>query len=216
MIETLGELLTVPVSSSALPPGKWPKSGSWSVEDWERLPDEGRRYEIIGGVLYMTTAPSAAHQWSSMALSRLLGNHLAEQTPPVGILFTAPFGVTLPTGAVIPDLVYLHIRNVDILRAKRIIGVPDLVVEIASPGTASYDRREKQDAYARSGVPEYWWIDPAHRTVEVLVLQSTGVYRPLALVSGRQTIPSVQVPGLSFMTEEIFMPRDLEYSLASE
>jgi Uma2 family endonuclease len=90
------------------------------------------------------------------------------------------------------------------------------VVEIASPGTASYDRREKQDAYARSGIPEYWWIDPAHRTVEVLVLQSSGIYRPLALVTGKQTIPSLQIPGLSFMTEDIFMPRELEHSLSPE
>lgn len=106
--------------------------------------------------------------------------------------------------------------NIGILTAKHIVGVPDLVVEIASPGTASYDRREKQDAYARNGVPEYWWIDPAHRTVEVLVLQSSAKYRAHALVSGKQAIPSLQISGLSFMTEEIFMPRDLEHSLSRE
>lgn len=118
--------------------------------------------------------------------------------------------------ALIPDLVFLRMSNLGILTAKRIVGVPDLVIEIASPGTASYDRREKQDAYAHSGISEYWRIDPAHRTVEVLVLQDSGVYRPLALVTGKQTIPSMQIPGLTFATEDIFMPHDLERSLAPE
>ncbi len=209
-------LLTIPVSPTSLPAGQWPPQGTWTVEYWDRLPDDGRRYEIIDGVLYMTSAPSAAHQFCSFTLARLLGNHLAEQTPALGLLFPAPFGVILPTGAFIPDLVYLHIGNLGILTSKRIVGVPDLVIEIASPGTASYDRREKQDAYARSGIPEYWWVDPANRTVEVLVLEAMGSYRPHALVTGKQPIPSLQIPGLQFATDDIFMPRDLEHSLAAE
>ena len=197
------------MSRPPLPQGNWPEQGAWTVDDWERLPDDGNRYEVIDGVLYVTTAPSIPHQWSSGVLYRLLSNHLAEQTPPPGILFAAPTGVILPTGPVVPDLVYVHMRNLHILTEKRIVGVPDLLVEIASPGTAGFDRREKQDGYAQSGVPEYWWVDPGHRTVEVLVLDKPGRYRPLKLVEGQAPIPSLQLPGLQFPVDSIFMPPDL-------
>ena len=91
----------------------------------------------------MTSAPSTHHQWVNGRLYRLLSEYIDAQTPPPGLLFMPPFGVILPTGPVIPDLVYLHMRNVRILTDKRIEGVPDRLVEIASPGTAAYDRREK-------------------------------------------------------------------------
>jgi Uma2 family endonuclease len=126
----------------------------------------------------------------------------------MGTLFSAT-GDILPTGPVIPDLVYFHMQNLDILTEKRIVGLPDLVIEIASPGTAGYDRREKQDGYARRGVPEYWWVDPGNRTVEVLVLDRPGMYRPLKLVAGKSVIPSQQLPGLQFPVDSIFMPHDL-------
>jgi Uma2 family endonuclease len=131
------------------------------------------------------------------------------------MLFSAT-GVILPTGPVIPDLVYVSMQNLQILTEKRIVGVPDLLIEIASPGTAAYDRREKQDAYARSGVPEYWWVDPGNRTVEVLVLEATGRYQPLDLVEGQNPIPSRQLPGLQFPVENIFMPRELIANLPRE
>jgi Uma2 family endonuclease len=207
--------ITEPVIPEILPPGDWPEPGAWTAADWERLPNDGNRYELIDGVLYVTTAPSPLHQWCSDSLVYLLRTHLAEQKPPTGMLFSAT-GVILPTGPVIPDLVYVTMQNLQILTEKRIVGVPDLLIEIASPGTAAYDRREKQDAYARSGVPEYWWVDPGHRTVEVLVLEATGRYQPLDLVEGQNPIPSRQLPGLQFPVESIFMPRELIANLPRE
>lgn len=150
-----------------LPPGDWPKQGAWTVADWERLPTDDVRYEVIDGVLFMITAPSSEHQWVAGQLTKFLLQYIDAQAETPGLLFPAPMGVILPTGSVIPDLVYVAIDRIAIVTDKRIVGVPDLVVEIASPGTAGYDRREKQDAYARSGVPEYWWIEPANRTIEV-------------------------------------------------
>ncbi len=208
--------ITAPEDQPVLPPGAWPKQGAWTIADWEQLPEDGNRYELIDGVLYVTSAPSTHHQWVNGRLYRLLSEYIDAQTPPPGLLFMPPFGVILPTGPVIPDLVYVHMRNLHILTDKRIEGVPDLLVEIAAPGTASYDRREKQDAYARSGVPEYWWVDPGSRTVEVLILEQTGRYRPHKLVERRSPIPSVQLPGLQFPVESIFMPPDLLATLRRE
>jgi Uma2 family endonuclease len=112
-----------------------------------------------------------------------------------------------------PDIVFVHRDNLDIVIARRIIGTPDLVIEIAAPETVSFDRREKQDAYAHSGIPEYWRVDPGNRTVEVLVLRE-GAYYPYALVAEKQQIPSMQLPGLQFATDDIFLSRDLEQRFA--
>jgi len=210
---TSSSSITTQWAQGSLPPGDWPEQGAWTLADWEGLPADGNRYELIDGVLYVTSAPSLLHQWAVGTLYRLVGNHLEAQNLPVGLMFISPSGVILPTGPVIPDLVYVHMRNLHILSEQRIVGVPDLVVEVSSPGTAAYDRREKQDAYAKSGVPEYWWVDPGGRTVEVLVLQSSGIYRPTALVEGQAAIPSVQIPNLSFPVDSIFMPRDLRSRL---
>ena len=214
MLDTLS--LTTALVEPLLPPGEWPEQGAWTVADWEQLPYDGNRYEIIDGVLYVTTAPSLPHQAAAGNLYYLLRRHLDEQTPAPGILFVAPTGVILPTGPVIPDLVFVRTENVHILTTKRIVGVPDLLIEIASPGTAAYDRRDKQDAYARSGVPEYWWVNPGYRTVEVLVLDPAGGYRALDLVAGRTTIPSLQLPGLQFSVDSIFMPPDFQAALLPE
>ena len=214
-MDTSSFAITEPLSRQILPPGDWPERGKWTLADWERLPDDGNRYELIDGVLYVTTAPSPLHQWCSDSLVYHLRTHLAQQKPPLGMLFSAT-GVILPTGPVIPDLVYVSMQNLHILTEKRIVGVPDLLIEIASPGTAGYDRREKQDAYARSGVPEYWWVEPGNRTVEVLVLDTSGKYRPLGLVDGQNPIPSRRLPGLKFPVESIFMPRELMANLPRE
>ncbi len=128
--------ITAPEDQPVLPPGAWPKQGAWTIADWEQLPEDGNRYELIDGVLYVTSAPSTHHQWVNGRLYRLLSEYIDAQTPPPGLLFMPPFGVILPTGPVIPDLVYVHMRNLHILTDKRIEGVPDLLVEIAAPGTS--------------------------------------------------------------------------------
>ncbi len=192
-------------TSDDLPPGKWPAQGAWTVADWGRLPnDENERYELIDGALFMTTAPSSGHQWTNTRLGQVIANYLVAQPEPSGVVINTP-GVILPTGPVVPDVVYIRMDNIGILTPERIVGVPDLVVEIASPGTAGYDRREKQDAYARSGVPEYWWVEPANRTVEVLTLVGDHD-KTLAPASGQTRIQSHVLPRLTFAADSIFMP----------
>jgi Uma2 family endonuclease len=85
----------------------------------------------------------------------------------------------------------------------RIIGTPDLVVEIASPATARHDMSKKLDAYARAGVPEYWIVTPGSKTVEALVLED-GLYSSLGLFYGQAIAPSHIVPNLSASVEQFF------------
>jgi len=93
--------------------------------------------------------------------------------------------VYLANVVVQPDVVVVLNASLGKITATRIIGAPELVVEVASLGTSGYDRREKQDAYARAGVLEYWIANTEARTVEVLVLDA-GIYHSLMLFKERQ------------------------------
>jgi Uma2 family endonuclease len=168
-----------------------PPQGRWTYADYAALPDDGNRYEIIAGVLYMTPAPGTGHQSVSARLVTFLVTHV--EFAGLGRVFAAPVDVELaPDTVVQPDIVVILSANLDRITPSRIIGAPDLVVEILSPGTAGYDRREKQDAYARAGVGEYWIVDPGAQTVELLTLDQGG-YRSHGVFRGQARLPSSAV-----------------------
>ena len=135
---------------------------TWTAADWERLPDDGNRYEIIDGVLYVSTAPSAFHQWIVQEMYVALREQLA--LPGVGLIFLAPIGLFMPgSDPVQPDLLVIRSADRGIVRERRVYGVPALLVEVLSPTSAEQDLRVKLAAYARAGVPEYWVARPAER-----------------------------------------------------
>jgi Uma2 family endonuclease len=134
----------------------------WTAADWERLPDDGRRYEIIAGVLYASTAPSLFHQWVVQEIYVALRQQLV--VPGVAFAFVAPVGVFMPgCDPVQPDLVVVRREDSGLLRERRVYGVPTLLVEVLSPGSVEQDLAVKRAAYARAGVPEYWAVRPAER-----------------------------------------------------
>jgi Uma2 family endonuclease len=143
--------------------------------------DNGERWELIDGVAYdMTPAPLRIHQEISRELLLQIGNYLRDKSCK---LYAAPFDVRLPEGdetdeavttVVQPDLVIVcdHSKLDD----KGCKGSPDLIVEILSPATARKDLKEKFVRYERSGVKEYWIVDPASKTVTVFRLSFDGRY----------------------------------------
>ncbi|MFQ3631278.1 Uma2 family endonuclease [Roseiflexus sp.] len=153
-----------------------PPQGCWTVEWWERLPDDGNRYEIIEGTLGMTTAPSAFHQWIVGKCIELIG--IPAQTRGLGVWFTAPIGVILsPRDAVQPDFLFIRAERVaDLVRERRIHGAPDLIIEVLSPGNSAEVMAQKRAVYAHSGVTEYVEIDPAQRAATHYRLEA-GAYR---------------------------------------
>ena len=136
-------------------------------EDVERMPEDGNRYESIGGRLYMTPAPATRHQRISKRLQSALMQILEHAGH--GEVFQAPCLVEFPgTGdRVQPDLLFVSNERRGIITEKRMLGAPDLVVEILSPSTAHRDRGIKLDLYARSGVSQYWIVDPDQDAVDV-------------------------------------------------
>ena len=190
---------------SVVTPADWvsgPPQGSWTYEDYAALPDDGNRYEIVNGVLIMTPAPSPEHQDIVGEIFSALRTHikLAGQ----GRVFTGPIDVDLgPKNVYQPDLVVVLNTHLDRVAEKKIIGAPDLVVEVASPSTAAYDRLTKYEKYAHAGIREYWLVKPTSRSVEVLVLEGRE-YRSLGIFRGEQTLPSRIVPDLPVGVERFF------------
>jgi Uma2 family endonuclease len=134
----------------------------WDRARWETLPDDGNRYEVIDGVLYMTTAPSYFHQWIIRQIARVLFQFVDD--PGLGLTAWAPIGLFMPgCEPVQPDLVVVRMSDLDIIHDRRINGVPALIVEVLSPSNADQDTKVKRGAYARAGVPEYWIVRPADR-----------------------------------------------------
>ncbi len=125
-----------------------------TYHDFVRLPDDGRRHEIIGGVHYVTPSPNQRHQELVLRLCLALGNHL-EDRPDLGRVFVAPFDVVFSFHDVVePDVIFVAPDQLEILTARNIQGTPALVVEVLSPSTRKRDLGIKRRLYDRSGVRE--------------------------------------------------------------
>lgn len=192
---------TLPVVSPA-DEVRGPPQGRWTYADYAAIPEDGQRYEIIAGVLFMAPAPDTGHQAASTWFVYYLTRHV--QIAGLGRVFSAPYDVELGPGTVVqPDVVVVLAANQEIITPQRIVGAPDLVIEIASPSTAGHDRRAKQDAYALAGVREYWIADPATRTVEVQRLEDDA-YRLIGVFQGKSALPSAVAGTLPVRVEQFF------------
>ena len=145
-------------------PQTTPAPGEWTVEDVWRLPDDGNRYEVIGGVLFVTPSPRHVHQDATAALLVKLRAYLA--ACPVAWARHAPADIVFgPRDGVQPDLFVAPLvggrRPTGWEEIKHLL----LAVEILSPGTASRDRREKRRLYQRHA-DEYWIVDLDARLIE--------------------------------------------------
>lgn len=172
-----------------------PRQGEWTYTHYAALPDDGQRYEIIDGVLFMTPpSPSSQHQIVVVKLIRILGTYIEDTN--LGQVFTAPLDVRLTYNMVVqPDVFVLLKENMHKLVAEGVLGGPDLVIEVSSPRTVIYDKFVKRSAYARSSVKEYWLVEPLAHNIEVLELDK-DTYRSLGIFEGEQMLPSRVIPHL--------------------
>ena len=114
----------------------------------------------------MSPSPKTAHQRVVGSLYACSREHVT--THGLGEVFIAPFDVVLTDNDIVePDIVYVSNERSSIITEDNIRGVPDLLVEVLSPSNIE---RDKRNLYARCGVPYYWIVDPAERTVTELKL----------------------------------------------
>ena len=180
-----------------------PGQGNWTYEDYVAIPDDGKRYEVVDGVLFMTPTSDIAHQEIVGEIFAHLRNYA--KLKGMGRVFVAPVDVRLNASTIVqPDVLVILNTHLERIAEKRILGAPDLVVEVASPATREHDRYKKRNAYALAGVPEYWIIDPTERNVEVLILEA-GMYHSSGIFQGQQCIPSKIAAGFPVPVEQFFM-----------
>jgi Uma2 family endonuclease len=186
---------------------EWPEQGQWTYDYWLRLPDDGWRYEVIDGVLFMAPPPNSAHSDVSSRLTNALMQYVYSRK--LGNVYTAPRGVALPNQPVPvqPDLLYVRAERRSIIGSQNVEGAPDLIVEILSPSNWTYDRRDKFLLYQDAGVPEYWIVDPRAKTVEVFVLEGEE-YELCAKWGLGETAVSRVLSGFQVPVDEVFA--DLE------
>lgn len=137
-----------------------------TLEQYEKLP-ENVRVEIFEDIAYDMAGASSTHQRISMRLSTILNNYIMEKDGKCEV-FHAPYDVKLsddPLTIVQPDI--MVICDPEKIDEKRCNGAPDFIIEIVSPGNPENDYVRKLYYYEKSGVREYWIVDPERKIVTV-------------------------------------------------
>jgi Uma2 family endonuclease len=157
----------------------WPAAGRpFTVAELDRMPDDGRRYELLDGVLIVSPRPTTIHQFVAMRLLRVL----ADACPEDLCVVPEPAVELGPQTEFDPHLVVVRM---DQIGGAKFTEPPLLVVEIRSPSTALIDLNRKKAAYERFGVPAYWIVNPDPPQPELTVFElRDGRYAVTAKTSG--------------------------------
>ncbi len=173
-----------------------------TIKDYKLLP-EGAPYQLIEGELVMTPAPNTFHQIISGNLNEKIRVFVKEKS--AGLLLYAPIDIYLDTENVFqPDIVFVSRQRRDIIKDDGIHGAPDMVVEILSPSTAYYDIKKKYKVYEKSGVKEYWIVDPEMKNVELFSLTEQGKFVLSASISDKGVVKSGILSGFEISLEDVF------------
>jgi Uma2 family endonuclease len=178
----------------------------FTYEDYKTLSaSTDERHELIDGDLYMVPALTVAHQVISKNIALRLEQHVS--TTGCGRMLYAPLDVVLGEGekrsVVQPDIVFISNAREGRVTEDEIVGAPDLVIEILSPGTANRDMGLKKALYARNGVREYWIVNPKLEFVEVFSLGPGGYELPVRYELGDRVVSTV-VPGFEAALNDVF------------
>lgn len=176
-----------------------------TYDDLLALPDDGLRHELIDGEHYMTPSPGSAHQFIVGNLYLVISAHVRERG--VGVVMLAPFDIVFsPHDVVEPDLIYFAIdRFKEIVGERNAQGPPDLAIEVLSPSTRRRDEIVKRRLYERTGVQEYWIVDPELETVKVYRLVG-GKYQKTSELSleDNASVSTPMLPDLEVPLKRVF------------
>ena len=175
-----------------------------TIADLDAMPDDGNRYEIIEGELFVSCSPSLTHQRAFGNLFVPISNWLAQN--PLGEVFATPGVILSEFSGVIPDIVFVsNERRDEIASGERVLGAPDLIIEIVSPGSENErrDRVAKRQLYGKYGVKEYWVVDPQQRTIEVYSLAGETL-KLRSVLQEQDDLTSSLLPGFSCKVEDVF------------
>ena len=175
-----------------------------TYEDYAALPEDGPRYELIGGELFEMPSPTRVHQKLVVRLVVLL--HTFVMAHRLGEVYVAPFDIRLsPHDIVQPGILYVSRERASGFGPNFLMGGPDLAVEVLSPSTRDRDLTVKRDLYAAADVRELWFGDIEAGRIEVLRLDD-GRYVPLPELSGG--VESAVLSGLHVDARELLADLD--------
>jgi Uma2 family endonuclease len=150
----------------------------WTSADLEVMPDDGKRYEIVDGELYMSKQPHWHHQYICVRLATELENW--NRQTGAGQVNLAPSLVFAEDNDVAPDLVWISNERLAVALREdgKLHNAPELIIEVLSPGFANEkrDRDAKLKLYSRRGVDEYWIVDWPMRSVEVYRRENAALH----------------------------------------
>ena len=143
------------------------KQGEYTIEDYYAFPED-KRCELIDGVIYDMGTPTTIHQFLVLALAEKLHSHIRSRNGQC-VIFNSPVSVQADPSddktILEPDVIVVCDRSK--ITRRSIVGAPDLVIEVLSPSTRKKDIGVKANVYERSGVREYWLVDPDGENVVV-------------------------------------------------
>ena len=176
----------------------------WTTADLELLPDNGNRYEIIDGELFVTRAPHWKHQQTFGRIYAAVdawsqSTGLGEATISPGIIFS-------DADNVIPDVVWASKERLAVLldEAGHLTAAPELIVEVLSAGVKQErrDREAKLKLYSVRGVQEYWLVDWRKQQVEVY-RREKATLRLIATLFSQDELTCPLLPGFSCSVAQI-------------
>lgn len=177
----------------------------WTVDDVELLPDDGSRYEIIDGELYVSKQPDMQHQLVGTRIASLLD--LWSLQTQLGFVVGTPGIIFTNDNAVVPDVVWIsNERYAAALQADgKFHSCPELVIEILSPGLENRrrDRETKRKLYSRRGAEEYWIVNWQERRLEVY-LRENAVLTLDRTLAENDVLETALLPGFHCKIGEFF------------
>ena len=173
--------------------------------DLELLPENGNRYEIIDGELYMTRAPHWKHQTTCgnfyaklQAWSEI--NDLGYAAVGVGVIFG-------DNDDVIPDVVWVSKEKYEALidKSGHLMGAPEIAIEVLSAGSENEkrDRELKLKLYSSRGVLEYWIADWRSQQMQIY-RRENGILKLAVTLFVSDVLTSPLLPEFSCPLSQIF------------
>ena len=177
-----------------------------TYQDYLNLTPEDAHYQLIEGELVMTPAPKVIHQVIKNNILQLLILYVKKNG--LGYVLDAPCDVYLnDLNVVQPDIFFITKENKKIITEDNIKGAPDLIIEILSPASAYYDLVEKKELYEKSGVREYWIVDPKKKRIDVYILKDE-VYVLHQRAEKEEKIDSIMLPAFNLSLSIVFSELD--------
>jgi len=181
------------------------KSLHWTSRDLELLPDDGSRYEIIDGELYVAKQPDWQHQLVGFRLGFLL--QVWNEQSQAGFVNLTPGIIFADDTNVIPDVIWISQERLKTALHKdgKLHNAPELVVEVLSPGAENErrDREVKVKLYSRRNVKEYWVVNWQERTLEIY-RREDAVLTLEKTLEETDVLQSPLLPGFSCKVSQLF------------